>query len=73
MGLMADLGRGPVGVDTAIFLYFIEERPQFLPLVEPLFREADEGYRELITSAVTLFGTVGRSLSFGRPSAGRAL
>jgi predicted nucleic acid-binding protein len=54
MGLMADLGRGPVGVDTAIFIYFIEERPQFLPLVEPLFREADKGYRELITSAVTL-------------------
>jgi hypothetical protein len=42
MGLMADLGRGPVGVDTAIFIYFIEERPQFLPLVEPLFRQADE-------------------------------
>src|SRR3981081_1828560 len=54
MGLMADLGRGPVGVDTAIFIYFIEERPQFLPLAEPLFREADEGRRELITSALTL-------------------
>lgn len=33
---------------------FIEERPRFLPLVEPLFREADEGRRELITSALTL-------------------
>ena len=54
MGLMAELGRGPVGVDTAIFIYFIEECPQFLPLVEPLFREADEGRRELITSALTL-------------------
>jgi len=54
MGLMADLGRGPVGVDTAIFIYFIEERAEFLPLVEPLFREADQGRRELITSAVTL-------------------
>jgi len=39
MGLMADVGRGPVGVDTAIFIYFIEEHPRFLPLVEPLFRE----------------------------------
>jgi hypothetical protein len=36
MGLMADLGGGPVGVDTAVFIYFIEEHPQFLPLVEPL-------------------------------------
>jgi predicted nucleic acid-binding protein len=51
---MNDLGRGPVGVDTAIFIYFIEEHPTFLPLVEPLFREADDGRRELITSALTL-------------------
>jgi hypothetical protein len=27
MGLMADLGGGPIGVDTAIFIYFIEEHP----------------------------------------------
>ena len=54
MGLMADLGRGPVGVDTAIFIYFIEEHPRFLRLLEPLFREVDRGHRELVTSALTL-------------------
>jgi hypothetical protein len=54
MGLMADLGGGPVGVDTAIFIYFIEEHPQFLPLVESLFREVNEGRKELVTSALTL-------------------
>ncbi len=54
MGLMADVGRGPVGMDTAIFIYFIEEHPRFLPLIEPLFREVDEGKRELVTSALTL-------------------
>ena len=54
MGLMADLGGGPVGVDTAIFIYFIEEHPQFLPLVEPLFREVNEGRKELVASALTL-------------------
>src|SRR2546421_9970185 len=54
MGLMADLGGGPVGVDTAIFIYFIEEHPRFLPLVEPLFREVNEGRKELVTSALTL-------------------
>ena len=53
MGLMEDLGRGPAGVDTAIFIYFIEEHPQFLPLVEPLFRAADQGRIELTTSALT--------------------
>jgi hypothetical protein len=28
MGLMVDLGRGPVGVDTVIVIYFIEEHPR---------------------------------------------
>jgi hypothetical protein len=39
MGLMNDIGRSPVGLDTVIFIYFIEEHPQFLRLIEPLFRE----------------------------------
>jgi len=51
---MEDLGRGPVGVDTAIFIYFIEEHPRFLALVEPLFRAVDQGRIEFITSALTL-------------------
>lgn len=51
---MASLGGGPIGIDTAIVVYFIEEHPRFLPLILPLFREADQGRRELITSAVTL-------------------
>jgi len=54
MGLMNDIGRGPVGVDTVIFIYFIEEHPQFLRVIEPLFREVDDGRLELITSALTL-------------------
>src|SRR5437868_9891889 len=55
MGLMADLVRGPVGVDTAVFIYFIAEHTQFLPLVEPLFREVNEGRsKELVTSTLTL-------------------
>ena len=54
MGLVADLGPGAVAVDTAIFIYFIEEEPRFLPLIFPLFEEADAGKRELVTSAMTL-------------------
>jgi predicted nucleic acid-binding protein len=51
---MADIGRGPVGVDTSIFIYFIEEHPTFLPVLQPLFREVDKGRKELVTSALTL-------------------
>lgn len=54
MGLIADLGRGRIGVDTAIFIYLIEEDPRFLPLVEPLFEAVAEGRREIVTSALTL-------------------
>ena len=54
MGLSADLGKGAVAIDTAILIYFIEEHARFLPLLLPLFEEADRGRRELVTSAVTL-------------------
>lgn len=50
MGLMHEIGRGPVVVDTVIFIYFIEEHPQFLQMIEPLFRAVDEGRIECISS-----------------------
>jgi predicted nucleic acid-binding protein len=54
VGLTADLGRGRTGIDTSVFIYFMEEDPRFLPLIEPLFRDADEDRRELVASALTL-------------------
>ena len=51
---MDDLGSDRIGVDTAIFIYFIEGAPAWLPLIMPLFRAADSGQLELFTSAVTL-------------------
>jgi len=54
VGLIDDLGPGALAIDTAIFIYFIEEEPRFLSLVVPLFEEADAGRRELVTSSVTL-------------------
>lgn len=52
--MIADLGSGPVGVDTVAFVYFIEEAPRFLPHVQALFQEAAAGRRRLVTSALTL-------------------
>lgn len=52
--MIKDLGAGHVGVDTVAFIYFIEEHPKFLPVILPLFREADEGKRDLVASALTL-------------------
>ena len=54
MGLIDDVGRGPVAIDTAILIYFIEEESRFLPHILPLFKEADAGDRVLVTSELTL-------------------
>ena len=29
MGLIDDLGPGPVGLDTTVFIYFVEEHAEF--------------------------------------------
>ena len=68
MGLMADVGPGPLAIDTAIFIYFIEKNPRFLPLIDPLFREADDGTRELVTSALTLLEVLVVPLRVGNRS-----
>jgi predicted nucleic acid-binding protein len=54
VGLRAALGRSSVALDTAAFICVIEEHPRYLPLLAPLLREADEGRRQLVTSALTL-------------------
>ena len=54
MGLIDDVGAGHTALDTAAFIYFIEEHPKFLPVIAPLFHEADAGRRQLVTSSLTL-------------------
>jgi predicted nucleic acid-binding protein len=54
VGLTAALGRGPVALDTVAFIYYIEDHPTYADLLDPLFREADRGRREIVTSALTL-------------------
>ena len=54
MGLLSDVGGGPVALDTSIFVYFIEEHPLYLPVVDPLFEAIDAGEIEAVTSSLTL-------------------
>jgi len=54
MGLREDLGRGPVGLDTVAFIYFIEEHPDYLPLLDPIFEAVDGGKLQVVTSSLTL-------------------
>lgn len=54
MGLIEALGDGPVALDAAIFIYFIEEHPRYLPSLVPVFEAIDGGSLTAVTSAVTL-------------------
>lgn len=54
MGLIDAIGAGPVALDTAVFIYFIEANPTYLPLIKPIFLEVDQGDLRAATSALTL-------------------
>jgi predicted nucleic acid-binding protein len=54
LALIDDLGAGPVGIDTAIIIYLIEENQLFSAVIAPLFEAADAGELELVVSALTL-------------------
>lgn len=58
MGVIEEVGRGPVGLDTVVFIYFIQEHPQYLPLIEPLFAAIDAGTVEGVTSSLTFLETL---------------
>ena len=45
---------GRIGVDTALFIYFIEQHAEYHGRVRRLFEAASTGDRELVTSAMTL-------------------
>lgn len=54
MGLIDEIGAGPVALDSAIFIYWIEEDPRYVELVAPVFEAIDGGSLEAVTSELTL-------------------
>ena len=54
MGSIASLRGKLVAVDTSPFIYFIEERPKYVPFVDPFFEAVDRGEIRVITSVLTL-------------------
>ena len=43
-----------IALDTAPLIYFIEEHPLYLPLLDPFFEKLDLGKIQIITSVITL-------------------
>jgi predicted nucleic acid-binding protein len=54
VGLIREIGKGPLALDTAAFIYFIEEHPRFLPVLDPVFAAIDAGRLPAVTSSLTL-------------------
>jgi predicted nucleic acid-binding protein len=54
VGLLSEIGHGPVALDTAVFIDLIEEHGTFLPVVEPVLAAIDRGHLTAVTSALTL-------------------
>jgi predicted nucleic acid-binding protein len=54
MGLMDQIGPGPIALDTSIFIYFIEEHPDYLSHLAPVFSAVASGKLKIVTSSVTL-------------------
>lgn len=58
MGIVKDIGIGPVCLDACIFIYLIEENSKFLEIILPIFEAIDHGELIAITSGITLIETL---------------
>ncbi len=54
-----------LAIDTAPIIYFIEENPKYLPLVEEVFEKIEAGSITGITSAITLTEVLTHPLRLG--------
>jgi hypothetical protein len=43
-----------IALDTAPLIYFIEEHPTYLPILDPFFEKLDKGSIQVVTSVITL-------------------
>jgi predicted nucleic acid-binding protein len=54
VGLIREIGDGPLALDTVCLIYFIEEHPRFLPVLDPVFEAIDTGRLQAVTSSLSL-------------------
>jgi predicted nucleic acid-binding protein len=58
LGLLSEIGDGPLGLDSSIFIYYIEENPRYIAALDPVFDALTEGRLKAVTSALTLLETL---------------
>ena len=65
MGLLTEIGPGPVALDSSLFIYLIEESPRYLASVRPIFEAIDTGRLEAATSSLTVLEALVLPLRLG--------
>jgi predicted nucleic acid-binding protein len=68
VGLLSNLGQGPIALDSSIFIYFIEAHPQFLPVIEPVFSAVAAHDLAAVTSSITLLEVLVHPLRANQPA-----
>lgn len=63
MGWVDSLKGQKIGLDTAPLIYFIEENPAYLPIVDPLFEAVNDGEITAVTSIMSLLETLVHPIS----------
>lgn len=58
MGIMEDIGIGPVCLDTCLFIYFIEEDKRYIDIIAQIFEAIHAGSLTAVTSGITLLETL---------------
>ena len=53
MGLLKRIGKEPIFIDTALFVYFIERKQYYADLLRPVFNAIDAGELRAFTSTIT--------------------
>ena len=56
-----------VGIDSALFIYHLEDAPHYSELAAELFMSLDSGTHQGVTSAFTLLEIIVKPLRIGRP------
>lgn len=67
MALISSFEPGPVALDTAPLIYYIEEDPKRLPVITALFEASSTGRFHLVTSTISLLEVLVLPLRKERP------
>jgi len=68
VGSLADKVRqaGRVGLDTSLFIFYLEEHPRYLSLCDEVFDLLERGEAEAVTSTVSLLEVLVQPLALGK-------